>query len=122
MQVDFYSPEFIGTSVVVLAVPFCPGLRELEVLPKGSIRIASLLSRVEVPPGILLFSLCLPFYPVSSHCVQFRAEDARFLGSLFLVTRCELHSSTLMLLENDALLYFSFTSVSTDRGIFMRTM
>ena len=50
----FHSPEFIGTSVVVLAVPFCPGLRELEVLPRGSIRIASLLSRVEVPPGILL--------------------------------------------------------------------
>lgn len=63
LQVGFYSPEFIGTSVVVLAVPFWPGLRELEVLPKGSIRIASLLSRVEVPPGIFLSPLppSLPF-------------------------------------------------------------
>lgn len=84
--VDFCSPEFIATSVVVLAVPFCPGLRELEVLPKGSIRIASLLSRVEVPPGIFLFSLCQPFYPVSSRCfVKPRAEDTRFLESLFLL-------------------------------------
>lgn len=102
LQVDFCSPEFIGTSVV-LAVPFCPGLRELEVLPRGSIRIASLLSRVEVPPGILLSSLCLRFYPVSSRRVELRAEDIRFLGSLFLATRRELHSSTLMLLKNRTL-------------------
>lgn len=82
-----------------MAVPFCPGLRELEVLPKGSIRIASLLSRVEVPPGILLAALlhpppsstvlllllCRPFYPGerARESSSFCPEDTRFLGSLF---------------------------------------
>lgn len=108
---DFNSPEFTGTSVV-LAVPFCPGLRELEVLPRGSIRIASLLSRVDVPPGILLLSHCLRFYPVSSQCMELRTEDARFLKSLFLVTGCELHSSMLMLSENGKLSSLSFSFVS----------
>lgn len=111
---DLNSPEFAGTSVV-LAVPFCPGLRELEVLPRGSMRIASLLSRVDVPPGILLFSLCLRFYPVSLQRIELRAEDARFLEPLFLVPRCELHSSTLMLSKNDTLFSSFLSFVSTVR-------
>lgn len=44
-------PEISGISV--LAVPFCPGLRELDVRPIGSSLMASLLVLVECP-GIFL--------------------------------------------------------------------
>ena len=45
------------TAASVLAVPFCPGLRELEVLPNGSMRMASLDVRSDeavVAAGILV--------------------------------------------------------------------